>query len=576
MRCGLMIKRNSERLTRLTGENGELQEQFSQDDIRSQLGRIVAGATFRQATRMCRFLRMVVEFTLEGRGGELKEYAIGIEVFDRKDTFDPRMDPIVRVEARRLRTKLSAYYAAEGSADQIRVELPKGSYVAHFTRCVITPPAGIPAEARDPAVAVMPLANLSPGDGGEYFSDGLTQELILGLTRVTGLRVVAWTSALRLRGLQDYTEIGKQLKVGAVLTGSVRQTGRHVRVAVQLIATDDSSYLWSEAFDREVTDLFQIQDDISRAIVNTLRIKLADTISLAAHRGSAYNFDAHRLFLKGRFERDKRTQEGLRTSVQCFEEAIRKEAKFALAWAGLADSWALMSDYGIVAPDEAMPLSKQAALRAIDLEPRLGEAWTSLALMQGHYEWDRVAAEQSYQRALELNPGYSTVHHWYAVDHLVLLGRFNEAEGEIGVARMLDPLSTIIIEGEGAIQMMRRRYDAAIGKYHEALERARTLGGDLPSILGALAQAFGLAGNHSRAREILARLDQRARSETVTETSRAIAELGLGEYEAALGRLERACEKRETALNALKVHPAYDALRGSDRFEALLARVRLR
>jgi TolB-like protein/Tfp pilus assembly protein PilF len=582
--------------------------EISPASVAAQLQRILASTPFAQSERMCRFLRMVVEYSLENRDSELKEYPIGLQVFDRKAAFDPRSDPIVRVEARRLRGKLADYYENEGSGDEILIELPKGAYSVKFSRkgrangpMAPVPPQPAPDSA---AVAVMPFANLTPGEENQYFSDGLTQELILGLTRVSGLRVVAWTSAAQLRGEQDFEAVGKRLKVGTVLTGSIRAAGERVRVTAQLISTADSSYLWTEAYDRQVCDLLQIQDEISRSIVDTLRLRLTGRLSYSGQRPAGWNEEALNLYFKGRFEWNRRTTDSLRRSVVLLERAVHLEPAFALGWAGLADSFTLLADYGITNPEDSMPRAKRAALRAIELDPDLGEAWNSLALVVGIYEWEHDEAERCYRRCIQLNPGYSTVHHWYAVDHLVMLGRFEEAEAEIALARQLDPWSTIIIEGVAFVQMLQSCYDEAIatsrealainpdfykswtsigrtliqkGQHQEAiemLEKGRTLGGDMPNILGALGQAHALLGNRAKAHEFLTQLRHPPAGQRISGVAEAIIYIGLGEQEMALDALERACERRETALIGLKVHPVYDCLRDSPRFQALLRRTR--
>ncbi|MDQ6665206.1 MAG: tetratricopeptide repeat protein, partial [Acidobacteriota bacterium] len=526
--------------------------------IREQLQRILASSEFAQAERMCRFLRLVVEYTLEDRAGELKEYLIGVEVFDRKDLYDPRLDPIVRVEARRLRSKLKKYYEGEGKADEAFIELPKGSYVPVFGSRPENLP-GVPASA----IAVLPFANLSAEEENEYFSDGLAQELIHGLTRVEGLRVVAWNSAEQLKGKPyDIRAIGARLSVGAVLTGSVRKAGDRVRIAAQLIDAPTSLYLWSEVYDRQLKDLLAIQDEISRAIVETLRIKFAGRLHLPLSKSC--NPESHNFYLRGRFHLSKRTAEGINRSVECFESAIAEDPGCALSWAGLADACALLADYGLFKPLSVMPRAKQAALRAIELDPSLGEAWTSLALIRSLYEWQWAEGEICYRRAIELNPGYATVHHWYGVDYLAMLGRFDEALSEIERARQMDPLSTIIIEGHAFIYMLARQYDVAIRTYREALEldpffyksytsigrtliqkgqyaeaiemleRGRSLAGDSPNILAALGQAHALAGDADRARGFLNELQTASCHGYVPSTSFAIVYLGLGENERAL------------------------------------------
>jgi adenylate cyclase len=226
--------------------------------VRQQLEKILAHGLFTRSERMGRFLRMAVEWSLDGKADELKEYLIGVEVFDRKPSYDPRVDPIVRVEARRLRAKLAAYYEKDGLSDAVVIEFAKGSYAPQF-RCRS---AGVqPApEARMAAVAVLPFANLSQHPDSDYFSDGLTEELIHALTKLPGLRVVAWNTAARLRDRQqDMLAIREQLQVGTVLTGSVRIAGGNLRVRAQLINTETGVYLWSETYDRELQDVFAIR-----------------------------------------------------------------------------------------------------------------------------------------------------------------------------------------------------------------------------------------------------------------------------------------------------------------------------
>ena len=577
---------------------------FDARAVRKQLERILANSEFAQSERMCRFLRLAVEYSLGNRAGELKEYLIGVEVFDRP-AFDPRVDPIVRVEARRLRSKLEKYYEGEGARDEILIALPKGGYAAVFaSRQAETRKQSVrPADA---TIAVVPFSNLSPGGDWDYFSDGLTQELIHGLTRVQGLRVVAWNSAVQLRGATyDIHAIGKQLSVAAVLTGSVRRAGSRVRISVQLIDTGTNYYLWSETYDRELDDLLQIQDQIGRAIVGALRITLADHLALPVLRKAAFPFEAHNLYLKGRFEWNKRTAAGLRLSVEYFEKAIAIDDTFALAWAGLADGFTLLADYSLMAPAEAMPKAKHAAQRALELDPSRGEAWASLALIASLFEWEWEIAETHYLRAIELNPGYATVHMWYGIDHLAQLGRFEEAYREIELARQMDPWSSMNIESEGFLHLLAKEYDAAIqfyrealavdrtfykvwtslgraliqkGEYEEAirmLEKGRSLGGAIPNVLAALGQAHALAGRPERARSFLEELRTLAGSRHVSSTCYAIIHMGLGEKELALQALETGCDRRELPMAALAVHPAYDSLRDEPRFAALVERLGL-
>ena len=328
-------------------------------EVRLQLERILASKGFANAERMSRFLRFAVEHTLENRAAELKEYVIGVEVFDRTGSYDPRLDPVVRVEARRLRSKLASYYEEEGKADALLIDFPKGAYVAVFRNRTETTRTPAASQKRS-TIAVLPFANLSAGSKNDYFSDGLTQELIHLLTKVDGLRVVAWNSSSQLKGkTPDPYSVGQQLKVGSVLTGSIRGANDKLRITAQLVNTADGYYLWSETYDREMKDVFAIQEEISSAIVKTLSDKLAS--KAPELKSSARNLEAYNLYLKGRFHWNKRTGVGLHRSIQYFTDAIAVDQDFAMAYSGLADSYSLLADYGLMHPSEAMPKAKAAA-----------------------------------------------------------------------------------------------------------------------------------------------------------------------------------------------------------------------
>jgi serine/threonine-protein kinase len=577
--------------------------QISRPIVEDQLRKILASKPFAQSARISRFLRFTVECALNGATEQLKEYVLGMEVFDKKDSYDPRVDPIVRVEARRLRSKLKSYYESEGAADLVVIEFPKGTYVPRFHGNNAAPLHRAPQyqTLRPQAIAVLPFSNLSPEADTEYFSDGLIEELIHGLTKIEDLRVVAWSSAARLKGQPyDVREIGRQLNVGTVLVGSVRSSCERLRVMAQLVDTADGRYLWSETYDRQMQDLFAIQEEISSAIVRTLRIKLMDRPGAPAVRHGAYNLEAYNLYLKGRFQWNKRTAEGLKKGLEYAEQAIAVDPSFAPGYVGVADSLILLTEYGLMSPESSVPPARSAARRALEIDPGLAEAHASLALIRSIYDWDWVEAERHYRRAFDLNPGYATAHHWYSVDYLTLLGRFDEALEEIELAEQLDPLSPIIREGEGFIFMVSKRFEEALEEYRQILEfdpffykaytsmgraytqmgrydeaigmllKGKLLSGDVPNILGALGQTYALAGRRSEALRVLDELDRLSQSRYVPATSFAMIHVGLGEKERALEWLEAGLQRHETALSSLRVHPAYDPLRGEPRFKALL------
>lgn len=546
---------------------------------------------------MCRFLSYSVSQTLSGDGEALKEAVVGIEVFDRPVDYDPRIDPIVRVEARRLREKLRQYYAAEGSSDSIVIALPKGSYAPEFHRRGA--PMDRPPTKPPRTVLILPFQNLSGSREGDYFSDGLTQELIHALSRIDGLRIIGWSSAARLRG--QPAQSGERVQADVAVEGSVRRQEDRVRVSVQLTAVDTGEYIWTENFDRSADDLFALQEQMAGSIARKF---LAHWPSKSPPRG--YNVQAHDFYLKGRHEWFRRTPEAMRQSIALFERAIAVDERCAPAFAGLADAHSILADYGLETPADAMPRARQAAQRALEIDPALAEAYASLAIVTSLYDWDWDTAGRHYRMSLDLNPGYVSAHHWYGLDYLALLGRFDEAGKHVRIAIELDPLEPIVAEAPAYVALLRRDYSKAHDEYRRMtelyphfskswtglgrtlwamgefggavnmLEKGRELSGDLPSVLGALGQAYGCAGNAPKARRILARLNEIARRRHVSAVCFAAIHLGLREKQAALEWLEKGCERREPAMAGIGVHPLYDELRGEPRFESLVERVGLR
>ena len=396
------------------------------DGVREQLEKILGSEVFARADRMSRFLRFIVQETLKGRGAQLKEYLIGVEVFDRESSYDPRTDPVVRGEARRLRAKLMEYYEHEGKDDLVRIHLPKGSYSVVFqASSVITPielsPISIkaaPAGAK--SIAVLPFLNLSPKPENEYFSDGLTEEIIHALGKVNGMSVVARTSVFQYKGrAYDIRQIGEQLRVQTVLEGSVRTSGERLRVTAQLVNAGDGYHLWSETYDRKMVDLFAIQEELSGAIVGTLQI-LVGPGELPTVRRPSSNMEAYHLFLKGRFSLQKRTEEGPRRGIEFFEQAIELDPAYADPYAGMAECFSLLTHKGLEMPRNVMPKAKSAALKALALDPQVPEAHIAMGFVRSTYDWEWEEAEGHYLQALQTNShSKAEAHHWYASDFLL-------------------------------------------------------------------------------------------------------------------------------------------------------------
>ncbi len=571
--------------------------------VEQHLKRILSSALFHRSDRLCRFLQFSVEAALDGSSERMKEYVVGVEVFDRGASFDPRIDPVVRVEARRLRAKLKQWHETEGRDSAILIELPTGSYATVFRYRHAAPQSDL-IKSGPKTIAVLPFANLNGDEDLDYFSDGLTEELIHALTRVKGLHVVAWPSALRMKGQeQDIAAIRDRLKVENILRGSVRRFGDRLRMTAQLIDAADEHYLWSEAWDRSASDLLLIEQEIASAIVQKLQVGVVRHVSPAI-AVSSRAAEAHTLYLKGRFHLNKRSPEGLEASVQYFEQATRADERSALAWAGLADAHALIATYGIVQPATGMAAATRAAETAIALDPTLAEPFTCLAFVRG-YEWKWQEAGELYRKSISLNPGYAAAHHWYATDYLVKLGFVQEAIFEADKSIALDPLSSIKLEGRAYLSMVagdfedaRQRYEDLLehdrwfymawsslgrlytrtGDYKKALEmyrKARSIAGDFPKILGAYGQTLGLAGETADARAVLDSLNVMSQTRYVGKATFALIHLGLGEEDIALDRLDQMVEAHELSCAGLKIHPAWDALRTHPRFQVLLKQIGL-
>jgi serine/threonine-protein kinase len=451
------------------------------------------------------------------------------------------------------------------------------------------------------SIAVLPFRNLGPEPDHDYFSDGLSEELIHRLTTVPNLRVVAWHSAARLKSSEyDLEQVRQQLKVDTVLCGTVRRAGSQLRITVQLIDTAEGRYLWSEIYERRLQDLFAIEEEIACAIVNTLQIRLGRTSAIPSAKQNIHNVEAYNLYLLGRFHANRRTSEGLLKSIHCLEKAVALDTNNALAHGSLAESYSLAGSYNIGYPTEYVSLARAAAHRALELDPARAEAYVTLAFVRSTYDWEWADGERLYRRAIELNPGYATAHHWFGIDHLALLGRWDEAWEEMELARRLDPLSAIILQGKGYLFLLTREYEKAVrayeelieldplfskgfasmgraflhlGRYVEAIEmflKAQSLSGELPNLLGALGQAYAQAGMETAAREMLHKLKAQAEHGYVPGTCLALIHIGLAENEKALEYLELGAQRRDLPVVTLKVHPAYDPLRDSPRFQALL------
>jgi len=473
-----------------------------------------------------------------------------------------------------------------------------GAWSSHATE-----PRGA-SRGAPPSIAVLPFANLSQSPDDEYFADGMTDELINALAKIPGLHVVSRTSCFAFKGRsEDAREIGRRLAVASVLEGSVRRAGHRLRVATQLINVADGFLLWSESFDREAEDVFAIQDEIARAIGSALRGRLLEPRPEALIRRPTDDLEAYQLYLKGRQFWNRRTEQDLREAMRCFEQALSRDGQFALAHAGLADTWALLGFYSAAAPAEVFPRAKSAAHTALALEPGLAEAYPALAYAAMYYDWDWVEAELAFRRAIELHPGYANAHQWYA-NFLSVMGRSEEAIATFERALALDPLSALKYAALGWGCYFARRYHRgmeecrggveleptnvvahgwltlnlqAVGRVDEAAaaaEETARLSGYGVSSLGNLGYAYGVAGRGGEARSVLERLVALSASRYISQYDVALIHLALGDEEAAMEWLERGYAERDHQMVFLKVDPRLDPLRERTDFGRLMERMR--
>jgi TolB-like protein/DNA-binding winged helix-turn-helix (wHTH) protein/tetratricopeptide (TPR) repeat protein len=451
------------------------------------------------------------------------------------------------------------------------------------------------------SVAVLPFVNISSDPENEYFSDGLTEELINALAKVKGLRVPARTSAFRFKGkAHDLREVGRQLDVAAVLEGSVRKDGDKLRITAQLVRVANGFHLWSETYDRRLMDVFAIQEDICRDIVNALEIRLADTPGRQPVRRYTDNLEIYTTYWKGRYHLlDKRTWDGTLKAKEYFEQAIRRDPRYAPALTGLADCYSLFGTYNLLPPREAFSKARTLALEALAIDDSLAEAHTSLASIKAFYDWDPAAAEAGFKRAIALNPAYALAHQWFA-EYLSTMGRHDEALLEIRRAQEVDPLSPIVNSIAGLTLYFARQYDRAVEQCRRTVEmdpsfsiasfflgyayeqkrmyaeaiRAFEKGIALSSTGKAyLGRAYALAGRRAESAKILDELQAASRESYVSPIDFALIYTALGERDQAFLWLERAYQDRSNYLRYLKVDPRYDSLRSDPRFSALLNRL---
>jgi TolB-like protein/DNA-binding winged helix-turn-helix (wHTH) protein/Flp pilus assembly protein TadD len=455
------------------------------------------------------------------------------------------------------------------------------------------------------SLAVLPLENLSGDASQNYFADGMTDELITDLAQISALRVISRTSVMVYKGARKpLPQIARELNVDAVVEGTVLRSGDQVRITAQLIEASTDKHLWSQSYAGELRDTLALQNRVASAIADQIRINLTPQEQAALKNVKIVNPEAYESYLKGRYFWNKRTADGLKAALAYFKQAIEEDPKYAKAYSGLADTYALLGDwqYAVMPPKVAFPEAKAAAIHALELDNTLGEAHNSLAFVLDGFDWDLDAGGKEFQRAIELNPGYATAHHWYAW-HLSLLGRFDEAIVEMRKAENLDPLSLIINADLAELLGLAHSYDESIRQSRKTIEmdpnfalahnqlaqaylqkhmtaeavaelqKAVKLSGDSPTCMANLARAYVASGKRGEAVKLLDDLKKRSSSGYSNAPEIAMIYASLGDTDQAMSWLEKGFEERFNP--GVLLRPGFDPLHSDPRFQNLLRRIGL-
>lgn len=609
--------------------------------VREELQRILASRGFAAAARLRRFLTYVVEQTLADRHDAIKELILGIEVFDRPSDFDPRTDTIVRVEARELRKRLQEYYDAEGVASAVRIQIPKGAYVPKFLAreqvAAATPRWGTAPSLRPryaagllalallaggaaywgiravrgtppppaPSIAVLPFLNFSPDPANEYIADGLAEDLTDALAHIGGIRVASRTSAFFFKGRQaDVRDIGVRLRVDFLVEGSVRKDGTRLKISAQLVRTDDGYHVWSRLFERDMKDIFAVQQEIAESVASTLEQKLTGVQTrrpALAHTPSVEAFD---LYLRGRHAVTTGAPTDIDPAERLFQQSIAADPAYARPYLALASLYLSAEILHLRATRELIAKAREAASKALALDGKSAEAHAVFGSLTARHEYNWAAAERHFRDALELDPNSAFTHNQLAQNVLAPQGRWEEAVAENHRAIELDPFSPEIAVGQPWLLYLQRRNDMAIQGFRkllaanpddpaalvglataligtgncpaaiETFEQVQRLGSSA-EILAWIAYCHARAGQTAQALRVVAELTAQSRTRFVSPATFAVVYVGLQDRERAFRYLESARQNQDPFLAGTRVDSFFDPLRSDTRFSALLAELGL-
>lgn len=568
-----------------------------------QLARIVNSPRFISSARLRRFLTHIVNRTTGGDLDSLKEFSIAVDVFDRTSEYDPNIDAIVRVEARRLRAKLKEYYEGPGRNDRVLIALRPGSYVPIF-RWVDPQPRSqaqeidVTTQSGAASVAVLPFVNMSPDPEQDYFCDGISEEIINLLTHIAGLKVIARSSAFQFKGMSvDIREVGRRLDADVVIEGSVRKAGDQLRITARASETESSHHLWSETFARELKDVFAIQEEIAQAVGGLLRLHMPE-----GRRGvhaSDRDLEAYTRYVKARVLIYQQSPETLRAALRQLRELIEVFPDYAPAYSGIAEANGHLALFGFVSGRAVYPEMKATAERGYALNPESGETCTVLGGLRAWFEYRRDEAYRLYDRALKLQPGLARTYRYRAMA-LLCQGDIKAAESGLRRSTELDPLSASDCARTAYVDYVKGDYPSAA----QDIEQSFDLDRDYPEArfyqgllrfrqedycgvveclsqsgfsldIGVLAAAYARQSRESLARECVERLSRLATLQYVSPLAEAFAAIGMKHFDLAFQRLNEAIEDKTAFVNLLGIEPFFEPLRSDQRFTTLLKRLNL-
>lgn len=594
-------------------------------DADAVLKKLLASPQFSGASRLRDFLRFLINRAIAG-DTDTPEWLIATEIYGRHPDYDPAVDPIVRVEAGRLRAKLRDYYETEGRDDAVQLRLPPESFVpvleaappaadaatpaatsprmtlrvalivalaAVTTMAALVPFSRRPSEVRN-SIAVLPFSTSGGLEGKDYLGEGLTEQLASQIGRSGKLQVAAARSSEQFHNGGDVRSIGEQLHVDLVLEGSVQFAGERIAIRAKLYDTHSGRQIWSEEFERPAIEVLTLQDEMIAAVGHALQLGAA--AGARATTGGTTDSGALDLYMQGRYLFNSRKPENLRKSVQLYNAALARDPRFAQAYAGLAQDYVVLGANDEQDISQTTALAREAVAHALALDSKLPDALLTQAATSPHSDW--AALERSYRAAIAANPSDANAHHWYGLN-LLATGRFREAEAEIRQAQLLDPLSLHIGANIAVIYYCSRRYQDAVdaarkilvldrhlpqarlalAKGYEALGRyaeAQEILEDVmrtdhsAGVMADLGHVYAVAGKTARARGMIDALAKLAQTSHVPPHHMAFIETALGRKNEALALLEMSYEQGDAGLAFLKVDPRWDPLRGDPRFQKIV------